>query len=247
MGNYHETGPGIGYFLYTNGNQIFFRSRNGDAIGRAILLAMDYKKSFSSILYHNSIYYCYVNDKNQFVLRSTKENSILYHLEQREDGEFATLKMALFQKKIWIVICEKTNDSYRVQCICPFSDDIFYNLSFQSNLLPDIQLTTTTNSFILTLTTDFSETCYIMDEQLRLQEFKPQNNSSNTKELPALQEELQGLHGQLQAQSRIIQRQQEMIESATSQYNELMTVASRYKEEAIKWRSKFSKETLPGH
>ena len=243
MGNYHETSPNVGYFLYTNGNQIFLRIRNQDMIGRAILLATDYRKSFSSVLYNDSIYFCYLNDKEQFILRSTKEMSVLYHLEQNPDSEFMYLDIHHFQNKILIFYCEKTTDIYKIHCICPLGDEFLLELPYQSKLLPQLHVTTTRNNLYLTLTTDFEEINYCVNNHFELQPFTVEQSRNLKEDIEELKQSISYLQNQNQTQTIMIEKQQQMIESAKVQYSELMHVATVYKEEAIKWRSKFSKES----
>ncbi len=242
MGNYHETSPSVGYFLYTNGNQIFLRSRNGDMIGRAILLATDYKKSFSSVLYNESIYFCYLNDKEQLIMRSTKELSVLYHLEQNPESEFMYLHIYHFQNKLLLFYCEKNTEQYKLHCVCPLGDEFLLALPYQSKLLPQLHVTATRNNLYLTLTTDFEEVNYCMNNHFELQPFTIEQSRNLKEDIEELKQSIEYLQNQNQAQISMIEKQQQMIESAKSQYSELMHVATVYKEEAIKWRSKFSKE-----
>ena len=242
MGNYHETSPSVGYFLYTNGNQIFLRSRNGDMIGRAILLATDYKKSFSSVLYNESIYFCYLNDKEQLIMRSTKELSVLYHLEQNPESEFMYLHIYHFQNKLLLFYYEKNTEQYKLHCVCPLGDEFLLALPYQSKLLPQLHVTATRNNLYLTLTTDFEEVNYCMNNHFELQPFTIEQSRNLKEDIEELKQSIEYLQNQNQAQISMIEKQQQMIESAKSQYSELMHVATVYKEEAIKWRSKFSKE-----
>ena len=52
--------------------------------------------------------------------------------------------------------------------------------------------------------------------------------------------ELESLRKMLKAREEENERFRAMISSATNQYNELMHVAEQYRNEAIKWRSKFT-------
>ena len=51
--------------------------------------------------------------------------------------------------------------------------------------------------------------------------------------------ETEALQTQLEEKEKQIDNLNEMLQRATTQYNELMHVANSYREEAIKWRNKF--------
>lgn len=58
-------------------------------------------------------------------------------------------------------------------------------------------------------------------------------------ELQSAMKQKDGLQKQLEKRDQEIERLRAMIESAKTQYNELMDVATRYRDEAVKWQSKF--------
>lgn len=62
---------------------------------------------------------------------------------------------------------------------------------------------------------------------------------SNEKELLELKNALTTLREELKQSQQETAHYQTMLESATVQYNDLMHVAEKYREEAIKWRNKF--------
>ncbi len=260
MGIYHETTPFTGYYLYTNGSQIFLRNQSGDMIGRPIILAKDYQMDFTSIPYNNSIYFAYLNDKNQLILRSTKENGILYHLDAKPDMYFTSLHLEVFQQKLLLFYGEKKEDTYYIKYVCPFEDTDAITLEQTFRLCPKIQCISANTNLILSLSNDNISVSYLIQETLEplilgcAKDFQHLENPDQQKKLKALNlkyaSELSNLHqaiqtlqSKIQLQETTIQKQNAMIESATQQYNELMNVATRYREEAIKWRSKLSKET----
>lgn len=254
MSTYHEIQQGVGYFLYLNKHQIVLKTINKDIIGRPLILASDYLTGFSSTLYNSSVYYSYINEKQQLVVRASKNTEPLYHLDSLTDTVFIETHILSFQKKLFLFYVEKTDNIYHIKCLCPFEDNLYFSPEETYKLCPNIHSISGGENLSITVSNDFVENQYIMDEHLTLTRL----NREDFKTIQATKESVASLQGKLQAEeeqhqreieqlyNRIsdmettIEKQQTMLQSATEQYEELMNVASCYRDEAIKWRSKLS-------
>lgn len=199
--------------IYSRGSQLLFRVKQGEIIGRSVLVARDYEGNFEGIVQKNTIFYMYENVNQKILVKNINEANPIYHMEER--ASYCSLKL-LNNRLLMIAVCEHDGanvlkiiaplegnaseilTSYEPMRICGINDagKIYVEIGSKDNIK------------IYQIDSKFSATTFC-----------------NELSAKALEQENAKLKG--------------MLHSATNQYNELMNVAEQYREEAIRWRSKF--------
>lgn len=231
MSNLYESADGNGLLIYSFSNQIILRQKVGENISRGMVLASDYLTGLSHAIYNGILHYSYINLDHQLVLKRTTDSSILF-LKEDFCGclDFAPVLVSFSGKLFFIYqenICqENSEENLRKLCsVFPFRQDITLemNLTF-----PSQYAVTVWNGKHCVFVEIYGQEYYYL---LKIKEdFTTEDlASSNLKQREAIS-----------LQSQEIQELSNTLDSVISQYNELMDVALQYKQEAIKWRSKFS-------
>lgn len=212
----YESKEGILFLIYEKNSDLFLRKISDDSFNRPIVLTTDYKSSFQSTIYAQSIYYLYVNQTSQLVIKSTKNQQILYLIDDFSSEKVFKPSLITFQNKLILLyaIYDFSNKQYILKGCFPFRPDITFSPDLGFRV--DDRLTIThTDSFlylVLTKTNNSKEVAssiFRYDSNFELTKFGDLENYEN------------------------------MLSSATEQYNELMEVAKQYRNESIKWRKKF--------
>lgn len=219
MGNIFELENDKSFLLYTNRNQILLRQKSGDMIGRSLLLANDFANSLSSFFFNGTLYYAYINEQNSIVIRNSTESKPLFVTNVIENHSCSNPQIILFRKQLFLFYNSQDlqAQTYQVNCLMPLQNQKTFPIPDRFPTLPDIQVIATEELLYFSLYSSFFHRLYCLNSNLQLTELSA---ASQTDEIRKLRQKL---------------------DSATRQYNDLMQVANQYREEAIKWRSKFYK------
>lgn len=218
MPNYFTFENENSLLIYPHETQIITHQKRGSQIGRPNTIATDYKKDFDAISYRGTIYYLYCNNEDNYVIKSILSTESLYLLPF--SGEIISSRIQMIGRELVLFYVEKYTDSsktttYQLSYVCPFS----------SRIPPRA---------IISLPAPLLFYCYPLEKGLFL--FVKGANKIHFYVIGSdfsvsalhLEQELSVLYA--------------TIESAKTQYNELMEVAEKYRDEAIKWRGKYYKE-----
>lgn len=254
---FQEINSSTGFYFYIKDKLIHTRQKNGEFLSSPKLVCNDYQKGFSAISHNNSIYYSYINTENKLLVCSTSQPGILFTLDEKDSSFFLETSLFLFQNKLFILFLTQKEKQFQLHLVTPFENVANTEQKLTCNLPPMLHVFATQRSVFILLTNDFEDLAYEMDSQLQLHTY---SNSDFDTKLQVLQEKLDTLQlektelithiKELTDQNKrlketnisIATRQKKLentIESATTQYNQLMEVAQAYRNEAIKWRSKF--------
>lgn len=254
---FQEINSSTGFYFYIKDKLIHTRQKNGEFLSSPKLVCNDYQKGFSAISHNNSIYYSYINTENKLLVCSTSQPGILFTLDEKDSSFFLETSLFLFQNKLFILFLTQKEKQFQLHLVTPFENVANTEQKLTCNLPPMLHVIATQRSVFILLTNDFEDLAYEMDNQLQLHTY---SNSDFETKLQVLQEKLDTLQlektelithiKELTDQNKrlketnisIATRQKKLentIESATTQYNQLMEVAQAYRNEAIKWRSKF--------
>lgn len=217
MQNLFEIGDGLSYLIYPLDMQIILQQKRGSQFGRPHILSNDYKSNFSAIFYQNSLYYFYQNTDNNYLIKNMHSIEPLYQFPF--SGEIHSIALARIHSELVLLYIEKTEESdansFHLGYVCPFAPHIAAKNLFNFPSLPYFSCFTLEKGLFLFVKTNSSARFFVFGSDFSMQELHTD-------------QELSLLYA--------------TIESAKSQYNDLMRVAEQYRDEAKKWRGKYVKE-----
>lgn len=240
--------------LYHLNSQIHLRTMNLNTIGRPSVLCNDFSRNLTSTIYNGTIYYAYVNTAHSILVKSITEPNTLFKLENTESLEYFQPQILVFNKQLLLfyTIQNPVDNSYSVKCVFPFQNDISFTIPDSFPLLPKLIVIPADDYVFINIYNDFYHKILQMDAQYQCntlgsrQDFQEERSEDFKQKIEQLELQIEDQSSIIEKQESLLEEkenalrnQNSMIESAKKQYNELMDVASQYREEAIKWRSKF--------
>ncbi len=218
MPNFFTFENGNSMLIYPHETQILMHRKRGSQIGYPAAVATDYKKDFDAISYRGTIYYLYCNDEDHYVIKSILSTESLYLLPF--SGEILTSRIHMIGAELVLFYVEKYTDctqtpAYQLSFVCPFS----------SRIPPQA---------IISLPAPLLFYCYPLEKGLFV---FVKGQTEIRFYVIGSDFSVQSLHPDQEVAALYA-----AIESAKTQYNELMEVAGKYRDEAIKWRGKYYKE-----
>lgn len=252
MANIYDLENDRSFLLYTNQNQILMRQKSGDMIGRSTLLAKDYSKHLSSFYTNGILYYSYITVHNEIIIRSSRDSLPLFHTENIDHHTYGQPQISLFGNQLFLLYsCQNPqSSSHSINLLRPLQKNKPIPIPYTFPTQPDIQTMSTRNFLYISICSDFSHKILCLDSSYQLTELftsdtlqkaQQQLTEKNKSEVMEVRKQLENASSTIANQNRQIQKLNQIIESAQNQYNNLMQVASQYKDEALKWRSKFYK------
>ncbi len=183
-------------------NRIFARQSQGISYGSEIVLAEHVKEYLGGCVYKNSLFFLYINEQGEAVLRNIYDTIVYCQIPILKDIGMDVFEgigglQVTFGKLVLYFIEKKDDEKYEVRLYFPFERELDQRIGEDCDL----------------------------GQLLELQS--------------AMKQKEDGFQKQLEKREQEIKRLKAMIESAKSQYNELMDVATKYRDEAVKWQSKF--------
>lgn len=240
MANIFELENNKSFLLYTNQSQILLRQKYGEMIGRSTLLAKDFSKDLSSFYYNGTLYFSYINTHNHITIRNTNETLPIFETDSIETQSCNHPQIVLFRNQLLLFYSsqKKQENIHQVKCVLPFQNRKSILIADHFPTIPDIQLIVNEEILYISLYSMFFHKIICLDSSLQLTELGIRSELES-KEKQHYQERIKELQASVSNQKNQLQKLQNMLDSATHQYNDLMQVANQYREEAIKWRSKF--------
>lgn len=290
--------------FFDRGRQLIMQHKEGERIGRPVLLANDYESGFGGILYEDTFYYVYVTVDGELLLRNIRDNMVYYRIAG--EGRIPVpLRLSVRQGQLMLWYLEDghgkdgdteagdaeagkgTEQTRCLKCACPFQPQrgqiVLEGISAGESVC-----IFESDGDVLIITRGDGENrarnIYLLDEELKMKKLETEENfetviqstvQDQTNKLRMLLKEMEdnlqnerevwgekerNMQEKLQKERESIEilqqnnlqleqqiaekdaqlgRFQGMIESAKQQYEELMHVAEQYRDEAVKWRSKF--------
>lgn len=253
MPNLYTVNQDYALLLYASENQIYLRYKNAENFGRQIILANNYSHGLCEDFYHGVIFYAYVSTKNKLILRNTQSMQILYLIDllENEDSAANNPQLCVYKGQliIFYLLLDTKTAHYHLHCDFPFHPEKNMTLSQNYADMPYFTHAICNQYLFLIITYHNMSQIFGMDENFILKPITDmlKNIPDNHPQLLAWeqkyikQEELiQSQKNALEQSKLEINTYKDMIERAKYQYNDLMHVAEKYREEAIKWRSKFT-------
>lgn len=221
---YYKTKKDGGILLYNIQNKILMRNHVNDRMNPSVILATDYYSGLTDSAYHGNLYYSYINTNHQIIVKISSSNDILYLMNCNYNCENLPLILSVYSNFLILFYCEEVSDNTFNLCYTtPIGNRYKYRIPFEFDYSSKVSILVGNTNCIVEFSNNKKSTLYRILPNLSFDEI---NNSQNINEIKHKhQDEIKQLNDQ--------------INSASSQYNELMKVAQHYKNEAIKWRSKF--------
>lgn len=240
--------------IYSREEKLILQYKEGDRIGRPFLLAQDYRDQFSGAVYQNTVYYIYRNTQSEWVLKNVRDSVIYYRYGTAGEDIFQVTGTD-DELNLWhIGHRQNSGEAFleRIKMVEGPAQLLVERFPAGSaRMIPgaagDVGAGETDGMIVVTgMGEDLHGAVYRVDKNGNAERFVPESKQSAI-ELGSLREMLKAreaenekLRAMLDKQEAETAQLQTMISSATNQYNELMHVAEQYRDEAIKWRSKFT-------
>ena len=270
MGNVYAVDAEKNLILYSTGNYICLRTSAGENLSRPIILCNDYASNLSDLVYNDTIYYVYQNTNRDIILRSVIEQNNLYIISNRNTPDCFYPQIATIQKTLILFYFVKNpvNNSYCLKSLLPFQPEqklLLPGTLFSSEAspsasgeavfssLPALHIFPVDGALLVHLShdgeshdresLDREEYIFTINESLQCDKlnktqemlsFAQTERNKNEGLLSEAQKQISKLQSDLSARDQLIQ-------SIRRQYEELMSTAIKYREEAVKWHNKFYK------
>lgn len=214
MGNIYSLSVNKNVIIYTYDSFIIMRTIQANSVTNGILLSNDYSSGFSSTIHNSTIYYLYQNKQGSLIIKSIIDVRNLY--SKVSGQELAMLEPSLISFKnyllLFFVIENPIDNLFYLKISLPLEENKHIVCNEKFVVCPKIKLVHTPSLLFIIVQTPEEVYIYCLDSTLTLTQYK----SSEAVKLMLEEKEL-------------------LITQISNQYNELMNVATQYKEEAKKW------------
>ncbi len=214
MGNIYSLSVNKNVIIYTYDSFIIMRTIQANSVTNGILLSNDYSSGFSSTIHNSTIYYLYQNKQGSLIIKSIIDARNLY--SKASDQELTMLEPSLISFKnyllLFFVIENPIDNLFYLKISLPLEENKHIVCNEKFVVCPKIKLVHTPSLLFIIVQTPEEVYIYCLDSTLTLTQYK----SSEAVKLMLEEKEL-------------------LITQISNQYNELMNVATQYKEEAKKW------------
>lgn len=214
MGNIYSLSVNKNVIIYTYDNFIIMRTIQANSVTNGILLSNDYSSGFSSTIHNSTIYYLYQNKQGSLIIKSIIDARNLY--SKVSGQELSMLEPSLISFKnyllLFFVIENPIDNLFYLKISLPLEENKHIICQEKFVVCPKIKLVHTPSLLFIIVQTPEEVYIYCLDNTLTLTQYK-----SN------------------EAVKVMLEAKEQLITHITTQYNELMNVATQYKEEAKKW------------
>ena len=258
MSNVYSVGNNRQLIIYNAGSNIFLRVAHFGGLDRPIVLAADYLCGLTECIYNSSLYYSYINQNGSLILKNIMDTANVLAIDCNYVQEYSNPKLAICNDTLLLFYLKQNpvSDKPSLHCITPDDNNAL------PIPLPDIKKPVNSysvlayNNFILLCvnehiykieqighfkqlakcTADNNSTDNNNADNINSNNNNSNNNDNYIEREKSLTEDFNKKIAACQAR---INEQSAVIDSITTQYSELMDIARQYRDEAIKWRSKF--------
>ena len=238
MGIY-SLGQGQHIIVYAFQNGVYLRRWSGQSWARPQLLAGDCLGELSDIFWRDAVYYGYRNQRGEYLVRDASQPDKKYVLESGENMRICCPRLMLHGEKLLVFYMEEKE--WEGGCALR---GIYVGEGKKTEILgeydsrPDYQVL------------PWGEELLVGVDDGRMRRYYRLCSGDSWEELAgwkywweARQNELAGQQSQSREEMELLQQDlqdsRELIESIKAQYGELMDTATKYREEARKWRSQY--------
>lgn len=214
-------------FLYTNNNCIYLRSAIGEDVSRPILLGTDFKDSLSSIVFHDSIHFSYINSQGDVLVRNILDSKIIFRLSCESSPDYISPHLHIFQDNLLLFyfIRNPLNESFLLHAVFPCGGPFFDWTPIPFLTLPQLNCITSASRLFLICTENRELSAFRIHKDLSHEPVQFMTASDIRRQNETL-----------------LQPKDKLIESMKSQYEELRNTAIAYRNEANKWYRKYNSQ-----
>lgn len=214
-----------GLLLYDYNQQIILRHKSEHNFGQPIILCEDYDYGLHETVFNSTLYFTYINVNGDLITRSLLEHTFPSVLSKVSTKNYYAPNLVAFSGKLLLFYVCESRGNQELCCQIPYENQMIISIpiepirgsisyrinSFESAIFIGVE--SSDNTIFLVIDKHLS--CHILTESEKNQ------------------------HTEIEQKEKEISHLQAQIESAKSQYNELMNVAEEYRKEAIKWNKKY--------
>ncbi|MCQ2540651.1 MAG: hypothetical protein MJ114_09445 [Acetatifactor sp.] len=216
-----------GILLYTKDQEIILRYKNADIFESPVILEKDHAGDLCHCVYRGSIHYAYRTLSGAIRINKVSPDPPELLIDLPEAVHIRSLQLLVSDGRLllcFLSASEKTND-LTLYLHLPYEKKRLTAYSLGScEPYPDISVLSLSAKLIILL---------ITGARLRILNVAP---SGTVSEQTLIEQQVIHRISQLETENKMLRR---TLSSAQTQYNELMQVAEQYRQEAIKWSSKF--------
>lgn len=249
MAGYYEIPEQKGFFLYAQDGQIFLRQKIAHSFQNPVSLVSDYANSLVDMIYNSTIYFAYINQQGSLIIRSILEQIFPFEIPKSEQTILHSPALGIIGGTLFCLYIEEEldNKQYYMKSVTPYKNDAQVHLSFPSmTAFPHYRFVSLAGEGTVLVESNHQTELFYIDKSTHIRSMFLQQKT-NEATLYKLQEEIKqkesqllDLNQKLTLKENELKNSNTVIDSIKSQYNDLMQVASAYKEEAGKWRSKYT-------
>lgn len=234
MGNVYSVEGNRSLLLYPYEKRIYMRNLQGERAEKAILLSTDFLESLSDVLYGNTIYYSYINQQREIIVKNILEQKVVFSSSYQYGMEYFSPVLEVVGDRL-LLICFMKNPfdrKYVIKVFFPLQgEEILLSGEYEEILQKKIGWIPETGIFYL------KEKDGSIFWKMQWEEKTCRVQRLFWKE----KVEWEKFITEMEKRNHVIQEKEAIIESIKIQYEELMQTASAYQKEAIKWREKYYK------
>ena len=256
MSNVYPVGNNRQLIIYAAGSNIFLRIAHWGGLERPIILATDYSHGLNECIYNDTLYYTYVSTDNSIYIKNIMENQSIYTIDGNEIHQYCKPLIEICNASLLFFYLKNnpvteyntlhclslTNTDMQLEAFPVPLPSCVTNISDYHICKADDKLILYVNKrvFFFEEIGHIIELKSIADISKSIEnDYKKQIESLNKKYTSDINNINELNLKKIAACQAKIDEQAAVINSIKNQYNELMNVACQYKDEAIKWRSKF--------
>lgn len=223
MANVYTAGKDRRLIIYSISRYIFLRTAYADGIERPIILAADYFDGLTEVIWNDTIYYAYQNQNKDIIVRNVLDTNIVYQTRCNENPDMHCPCLAVCNGKLvlFYMVTNPVTENMGLKCVLPMQSGLQVEVPTECDNIDMYQVYCVQGRLYL-----YTDVMYQVTEPGRYRCLIYQDEENNITETIAYYQ-------------RRIEELEATIESAKTQYNDLMETAISYRDEAIKWRSKF--------
>ena len=258
MAQLHETIEDRGLLLYTSKKQILLRQKNGTLFLQPKVVAVDYQSDLADVEYNSTLYYSYINEDGALLIRSLLSEVIPYKLEAGQ-GQTITKPLLVSRKGkllLFFLIGETKqspsltgNTEYTLYCLLPYEDAKPLGKWQLDSTSPAYQVVGVDNDLYVFIVQNGNLQFLHLSEELQVEtlhlcthlpdpsalEERDKTIQMQQSQILSLQTQMKDLQALLEKKQKECSYYQTQLDSAIIQYNELMEVAQKYKDEVMKY------------
>lgn len=246
MRNIYSAGQGKSLLLYSSDQSIYLRTLQAEYVTSPVILCNDYLSDLSDIAYRETVYFAYMNTKKDIIVRNIMEEEILYTVWEKDVPECYHPQLAVVGDNLLLLYAMKNalEEEYVMRCEFPFGENSF-QFPGSYEMVPSVQCITMEGNLLLAVAGDSDFRCFVVDSQgdciplEREQSWLSRYASVWNQEKQSWEnKERMQMQTMVQLQKNI-QQKDAILENVKKQYEELMKTATQYRDEAIKWQSRY--------